>query len=360
MNQLKELMISVTNNCNLRCKMCDIPHSFKKDMLLTDDFKQLFKDFSEIGLHKKEVVLSGGEPLMRKDIFDIISYASSLGIFTYMPSNGTLITRSVAKRLRDAGVDTVNISIEGPREVHDNIRGIGTFDKSINAIEYLLENNTNITIATTVMKQNYTHLPEILELAKNLGVATVMFQPFSKKFLLGSKKEDFWINNSEELSGCIDQVIHLSDKYSIMINHEKYLKKIPAYFLNFYHPNNKHCSIIKTSCSINHNGNVYPCWPRDKIILGNIKKEGISQIWDSSQHKSIIKTIKSNKCPNTCLMSCHEKNFGKLKLLDPNFYNKLKKILKNKKLTKKEGVDADSLYELESVEQELEKRIRDL
>lgn len=363
MRALKELMISVTNDCNLKCRMCDIPLSYKREELSTNDFKILFKDFSGMGNHKKSVVLSGGEPLMRKDIFDIISFASSLGIFTYLPSNGCLITESVAKKLRYAGIEVVNISIDGPKEIHDNLRGKGMFDKAIRAIKNLKDQNINTTIATTVLNQNYDKLTYVLELAKNLEVTTVMFQPFNKIFISAYKKEDFWIDDMKKLNNSINDIIHLSDKYSILVNHKKYLKNMVAYFSNNYSPSNKKCLIVERSCSIDHNGNIYICWLQTQFLLGNIKKEKINYIWNSKKHKLIKKTIKKTKCPNNCLMSCHERNFNKLKLFNPGFYNKLKKILQNKEKSANKNRSDDTirnLKELILIEQEFEDKFKRL
>lgn len=359
MGSLKELMVSVTNNCNLRCRMCEIPRSHKKDLLSTKDFETLFRDFSEMGFHKKGVVLSGGEPLMRRDIFDIISSASSLGIFTYLPSNGTLITKLVAKKLRNAGVDVVNISVEGPRGIHDSLRGQGTFDKAINAIKNLNDQNINTTIATTVLNQNYDKLAYVLELAKDLEVTTVMFQPFNKIFIPNYKKEDFWIDDTKKLNRTINDIINLSNRYFILVNHKKYLRNMISYFLNTYYPRGKKCLMIEESCAINHNGDIYVCWPRTNFLLGNLKKERIKHIWNSRKHKLIKKMIKESKCPNNCLMSCHENNFNKWKLLNPGFYNKLKKILKQKKKSSKiKNLDiSKSLNELTLIEQQFKDKV---
>lgn len=361
MGKLTELMLSVTNNCNLRCKMCDIPRSFKTNKISTKDFEHLFEDFSQIGTHKKSIVISGGEPMTRRDIFEIISIASSYGIFTYMPSNGTLITKDAASNLRKSGIDVVNISIEGPNEIHDRLRGVGSFKRAISAIKILKEEGINTTIATTIMKQNYAVLPEVVDLARQLGITTVMFQPFSQSFLCKNKKEEFWISDIAGLKESLTNAIMLSDKYSILLNHKDYLNNLPKYFLDNYFPDSRRCSIIKSSCAIDHEGNTYVCWQQRRLLLGNIKKESILNMWGSAKHKSILQAIHKGKCPSTCLMSCHERNFGKLKIFDPEFYRKINKILKNKNSKqecKQEIVKA--MIELESVEQKIKSQLRQL
>src|SRR5512135_3068163 len=131
----KEIIFSLTNRCNLRCAMCQIPAGPQKE-LSTDEAKRLISDASL--LHPQSFVFSGGEPLLRDDIFDLIAFATRLKSNTCLTSNGTLINEKIAGKLSDAGIGVVNISIDGREDIHDSLRGKGNFKKALRGIECLL------------------------------------------------------------------------------------------------------------------------------------------------------------------------------------------------------------------------------
>jgi MoaA/NifB/PqqE/SkfB family radical SAM enzyme len=117
------------------------------------------------------LVLSGGEPLYRADIFDLASYATKKGIRVALATNGTLVTRDVAKRIVDAGVKRVSISLDGADSAtHDTFRGIpGAFDAAVYGMKNLQALGMSVQINMTIAKHNGKQLPAVLELAKRLG-----------------------------------------------------------------------------------------------------------------------------------------------------------------------------------------------
>ncbi len=113
-DKLNEVIISVTNRCNLRCRMCQIPLQSNGEMA-TEELKEIIRDAA--GLNPNSIVFSGGEPLLRKDIFELISFVNQRKINTCLTSNGTLIDNEVARNLASSGIGVVNISIEGPENI---------------------------------------------------------------------------------------------------------------------------------------------------------------------------------------------------------------------------------------------------
>jgi radical SAM protein with 4Fe4S-binding SPASM domain len=161
----------VTKGCNLRCVHCratatelssptDLPTARALDII-----DQIASFANPI------LVLSGGEPLYRPDIFDLASYATKKGIRVALATNGTLVTKDVAKRIVESGVKRVSISLDGAdAATHDTFRGIpGAFDAAIYGMKNLQELGMSVQINMTIAKHNGKQLPLVLELAKRLG-----------------------------------------------------------------------------------------------------------------------------------------------------------------------------------------------
>lgn len=311
MPNLKEVIISITNRCNIKCRMCDIPIE-KTEELATYQWKNVIKDASSIGA--QTIVFSGGEPLLREDIFDLITSVKNNSMNACITSNGYFIDNEIASRLYQSGVGVVNISIEGPPKIHDYLRGRGTFDKAISALENLRKHKIETTIATMVSRYNYKYLNYIVEVGRRYGVTTIKFQPFSKIFLdNGDREGEFLISNKEikDIKQVVVGVVRLCSNYGIATNPSSYLEMIPFYLSKQY-PNKKiACEALWDSCPINARGEVYPCWvltQKDKLI-GDIKSEDISAIWYSQRRNTIIEKIKNEGCPG-CILSCYDRNFG--------------------------------------------------
>lgn len=318
--RLREIIISVTNRCNLRCMMCKIPLQSSEEMT-TDELKLLIDD--AVNLNPNSIVFSGGEPLLRKDILELIAYANHKKINTCLTSNGTLIDDAAAKELACAGIGVINISIEGPEDIHDQLRGKGAFKKSVAALKSLAKNKIETTIATVVCGKNYKALPYVMELAHQFGVTTVKFQPFSEIFLGGENgKKGFFAppHALKEIKKTIDETIKISREYKISTNPASYLEVIPLYLCGLWEGDyRKGCSALKQSCPVSPEGNVYLCWTLSNRPLGNVKKEKLSQIWSSPAHNLQRTVIQNSGCPG-CLMSCYDYNLGQEQLAHKAYY----------------------------------------
>jgi len=164
-----------THMCNLQCKHCyQDAQKALPDELTTEEAKRLIDQLSDAGV--VVVAFSGGEPLMRTDFFEIAAYAHQQDLYVALASNGTMITPAVAKKIRTAGIDYVEISIDGRDAAsHDAMRGIdGAFDRSVAGIKNCVTEGIYSCIATTVTQDNYDQVDDIHMLAKNLGVKRMM------------------------------------------------------------------------------------------------------------------------------------------------------------------------------------------
>ncbi|HOE44384.1 radical SAM/SPASM domain-containing protein [Methanothrix soehngenii] len=162
----------LTAACNLSCRYCRASASHEPDQgeLDTDEAKRFVES---IAPRKPMLILSGGEPLLRPDLFQIIRLAVSLGIRVSLASNGTLITSGLAEEIADSGVSRVSISLDGAdAAMHDHGRGQGSFERSIRGIENL-RGRVDFQINFTVTQKNQSELIRIFDLAEKLGAAAL-------------------------------------------------------------------------------------------------------------------------------------------------------------------------------------------
>lgn len=161
-----EIIWAVTKQCNLRCKHCSMSE-WNPEELTTEEGFALIEDAAKLG-HVK-FGFTGGEPLLREDIYDLIEYASSFDIQVVMATNGTLITKDVAKRLKKAGLERAAISIDGIESAHDEFRGVnGAFERSLRGIKACEEEGVAVQLFTMVTRTNYGEIPKIIKLADDL------------------------------------------------------------------------------------------------------------------------------------------------------------------------------------------------
>ena len=161
----------LTAGCNLNCVHCRgaSTSSVPADELTTDEAKHFIDEV--VGLGKPILILSGGEPLTRPDVFEIARYGTDAGLRVVLATNGTLLTPEIVEKLRAAGVQRLSISIDGATaETHDNFRGMpGAFERTLAGIEILRKENFPFQINTTVSKRNLDEIQKTFELAKELG-----------------------------------------------------------------------------------------------------------------------------------------------------------------------------------------------
>src|SRR5579863_9612995 len=172
-NQNKPRLIfwELTKGCNLRCIHC---RASATELSSPDDFStQTAKSIIDqiAAVSSPILVLSGGEPLFRSDIFQLARYGTEKGLRVALATNGTLVTKAVAQKIVDSGVKRVAISLDGAdAATHDTFRGIpGAFDAAITGFRNLKELGMSVQINTTIARHNAHQLPHVLELAKSIG-----------------------------------------------------------------------------------------------------------------------------------------------------------------------------------------------
>ena len=302
--------LEITKRCNLRCIHCNIhetpeTHSnIKPKELSTAEVKKLADSLKSFGT--AYIGICGGEPFLRKDIFQIIDYINNIGLGLHISSNGTYITKEVAKRINDSGLNAISISLDAVTpEIHDKIRGVeGAFDKAVSAIKNVVDykKHTQVGISPIITNLNLDELPQLVDLAKDLGVDAVRFQPWHVS--LGHKETEEMLNirgsRLEDLDNVIEEIIEKTKRYGIYTNTRVYLRGIRNYFEDMKGINIE-CFAGSFFCNISSIGDVFPC--AFIPAIGNIREEPFDMIWNTQRFNEVRKDIKKGNCQK-CWMGC--------------------------------------------------------
>lgn len=288
---------NVTRECNMKCSHCYINATEKKldNELTTQEAKKLMDQICQVS--RPLLILSGGEPLLRPDIFELIEYGSAKGLKMGLGSNGSLIDDAVAGKLKAAGIATVSISLDSniPAQ-HDEFRGVeGAWEKAVNACKALRKNNVLVQVNTTLTQQNYNQIDDIMSLAEGIGV-----ENFHLFFLVptgrGIKLTDISPQKYEDMitttfakvakhklnvrPSCAPQFMRIAKGMGLDMR-----QWIRGCIAGLYY------------CRIYPNGDVTPC-PYLPIKLGNVREKSFKEIWFNS---SIFKALRD---PNSLKGKC--------------------------------------------------------
>jgi radical SAM protein with 4Fe4S-binding SPASM domain len=165
-----------TRSCNLRCLHCytDSDQRAGRDELTTDEARAMLGDLAEFGV--PALLLSGGEPLLRRDLFELADCARGLGLRCTLSTNGTLITEDVARRIQQAGFTYVGISLDGVDEVNDHFRGkVGAFEKAMRGFRNCVAIGQRVGLRMTLTRHSFGDLDKIFEFVEREQIDRVCF-----------------------------------------------------------------------------------------------------------------------------------------------------------------------------------------
>jgi radical SAM protein with 4Fe4S-binding SPASM domain len=285
---------NITRKCNLKCSHCYINATSNKlkNELTTSEAKNLIDQISEVS--RPLLILSGGEPLLRDDVFELIRYGVSKGLKMGLGSNGSLIDTETAHQLKNAGISTVSISLDSiDPELHDQFRGVaGSWKKAVNAIKVLRENNVLIQVNTTVTQQNYTEIDKIMSLAEDMGV-----ENFHLFFLVPTGRG---VKMSDITPAIYESMIKTT--FAKAANHNLNVRPSCApQFMRIASAEGldmrqwiRGCIAGLYYCRVYPDGEITPC-PYLPIKLGNIKEKTFKDIWFNSEFFKSLRNFDSLK-----------------------------------------------------------------
>ncbi|KPK98804.1 MAG: hypothetical protein AMJ95_02355 [Omnitrophica WOR_2 bacterium SM23_72] len=265
-NKDRAIKLQVTNKCNLRCKDCYC--QFEKDSSLEKvEICNLLDQLKKLRYKNLSLHILGGEPLLRSDILEIISYAKKQAklkqilLFT----NGTFITNRLAREMEQSGLDAAIVTLHSHREeIHDSMtQSNGSWDKAVSGIKFLINSGIPTYSFTVFMSCNVGHLREIENFVKHLGAKT-LYLPYIKQ----KENDSLCVGNQYEFQRAIEWTFNKSNRHKRIL-------------LEMLLTRGKSCSAFVHHINIKSDGTVTPC-PFLNLNLGNIKEEKIYSILNRS------------------------------------------------------------------------------
>lgn len=299
-----QVVWDVTTDCNLNCRHCYATAGTRGvDELNTAEAKQAIDAFARAGV--TILAFSGGEPLVRDDIFELTSHAASKGLYVAIATNGTLITDEVAARMKRNGVEFLQISLDGiSAETHDAFRGVdGAFDRTVKGIKNAVSHDFFVEISTTVTSHNYQELSDIIDFSEELGADWFMaynFVPTGRGSDIAETDLSPW--QREEMLRMLWQELKSERDINVLSTAPQFArvalqqegdadeKTVPTHF---YNPTLGGrladlaefiggCGAGRFYMAMKANGDLQPCvfFP---LKVGNIREDDFEEIWKNDE-----------------------------------------------------------------------------
>ncbi|MDR0767291.1 MAG: heme b synthase [Methanosarcinales archaeon] len=283
-----------TAACNLKCKHCRGSSTLDsaEGELTTEEAKKMLEEIRKTGT--PIIILTGGEPLMREDIFEIARYGTDLGFRMALATNGVLVTEEIARKMKEAGIQRVSVSLDGREQTHDAFRMIpGCFAGSMKGIENLKKAGLEFQINTTISRFNVHEMDDVHNFAKEVGAAAHHFF-FLVPTGRGAELSEFEIT-PEEYEIALEWLYDLSKKTDLQIRPTC----APHYFRVLRRrakeegievtPKTHGLDAMTKGCLggitfgfISSIGEVNPCGYLP-VSAGNVRKQPFKEIWENAR-----------------------------------------------------------------------------
>jgi len=310
-----------TKQCNLRCKHCyeNAGPEPAPDELTTEEAKRAIDEFADAGV--VALSFSGGEPLMRKDFFELAKYAADKEFYVSVASNGTLITKKVAEKMKKVGVEYVEISLDGFEKTHDEFRGIpGVWRRTVQGIKNCVKAGLDTCVATTATHYNLKEIPKLMEFVEKKLHANrfIVFNFIPTRRGKEIVDQDLTPKEREKLldflysklmdNNCKLTVYSTAPQYAVTSFKYAFGPVVATHFTNeaamrMLQGRTKTltefiggCGAGRLYCGMEPNGDIQPC-VFIPIKIGNIREQRLVDIWRNSP---VLKLIRNRDAFKGC------------------------------------------------------------
>jgi radical SAM protein with 4Fe4S-binding SPASM domain len=279
------VQFDLTYRCNERCVHCYLDHADHGEMT-TAEVRDVLRQLADAGT--LFLTLSGGEVLMRMDFFEILEYARSLLFCVKIKTNAFMIREKQAERLRELGVQSVQVSIYSHRpEVHDAITKLpGSLKRSIEGIRFLQSCGLKVIVANILMRQNLSDYAGVKALAQELGAEWTMDPTITPKMDGNRSVVELGIGG--------DDLQQVFCNPHLVGNVEEFCAPPPP--LGNEVLDDLPCCASHTFCYISPYGDVYPC-AQFPLATGNVRKQKFLEIWQHSPQMNEVRSIRGRDLP---------------------------------------------------------------
>lgn len=305
------IILDITHKCNLKCNICEIRKDNQAVEFSLEEVKKIIGQANSWGV--KEFVLSGGEPLLREDIFEILEFVKTNNYQVGLLTNGILL-KDVLTRLSPYLIsNTVSLSISLDAlsaQIHDDVRGkAGSFEATFNALKQLSEMkenypNINFNVISIVLNENLEELLPLANFLKNLKVNSIQFQPLLANNLImkeRSHRVKYWISEKRlpALDKTIDSLMEFKKANGPLLrNSLNNLRLVKKYFRGLLTNQDVKCLYAFKTMLIASNGDVTTCFD----CYGNVRRNSLQEIFKSQEAEYSRQRVR--ECRNPCLLPC--------------------------------------------------------
>ena len=283
---LEEVYVEITRNCNLNCIHCYLPTK-TQSFMSPNLFRKIVDESSALGSYG--ISLTGGEPLLHKELINFIKYSYDSGFLVNVQSNLTLINEDIIKKFAKYNV-SITTSVDGLNEVHDWMRGLkGCFNKVINAIKLCKEYGLLVRVNITINKKNINHIRELLLLLMEIGVDDI-----NLFYVIQTGRA---LKHLDALSIPIEQYVEVSVRNNDILKYEQ------LFMVSYGSSNITLCGTCETFYFINVYGDVTICPAHSnnpKFYLGNVNTSSLREIHYSRKREELLEKIQCryrHSCP---------------------------------------------------------------
>lgn len=310
--------VVATYRCNNRCFMCESLSKAREAKqhghheLDTEAMKHVLDEFAALGT--TGVGFTGGEPLLRSDIFTLLEHSKTRGMITHLNTNGFLLTPDRIRRLLEIGVDSINISLDGATAAtHEAVRGVpGGFQRILDGLKFLLEERKHVrqpvtvNIVSVISQNNLHEIGDLVHLAMSQQVDGIGFLPLHGFYAAFNQDRTNVMSDAhwqETIENTIDSLIAMKRAGQSIENSLRYLRLFTRCFRGGPLP--IACYAGYNSYVVDCYGDIFPCvpWNNWNRAVQNIRHVSLKDFWFSQEYDHIRKT-QVNSC-RECYWNCH-------------------------------------------------------
>jgi radical SAM protein with 4Fe4S-binding SPASM domain len=291
--------LEVTNQCNLQCVHCyKTAGESLPEELTTEEWYSVIDELKALGV--MTVAITGGEPFMRDDLFDILKYIANSTIGINLLTNGTLVTPADIETLKEIGPEKVIVSLDGAtRNTHEKIRGESTFDKTVKTIAMLTENGLPVRSNTVIYTGNIAEIEKIIEMLLGLGVQEMVFDRFMST---GRGKEHEGLIPPLEVGEDLSKIFSTYESRSAQNIQLKFSGDIEEHGLPY-----SYCGIGTSMITIKADGHVVLCpvLSSPRFTAGTIREDSLKEVW---LHHPLFKPFRDCTLDDMACKTCPSKD----------------------------------------------------